>query len=92
MGVALRDQGGTLQLALRARPDLAQHMAGFDPIALAVPTGRLGEVVHSVGRVGRGARRHRLWSVGWVLVGLCDPDGIEVRLYTVDSHDEEGRR
>lgn len=23
---------------------------------------------------------------GWVLVGLHDPDGIEVRLYTIERH------
>jgi hypothetical protein len=25
---------------------------------------------------------------GWVLAGLHDPDGIEIRLYTIERHDE----
>ncbi|MGH3982378.1 MAG: hypothetical protein ACRDST_06755 [Pseudonocardiaceae bacterium] len=29
---------------------------------------------------------------GWVLVGLHDPDGIEIRLYTLEEHNLEGRR
>ncbi len=87
MGVALRDPGHTLQLALRARPNLAQSMAGFDPIALAVPDRadlekwrtRLDELGETHAGIVTG-------HVGWVLGGLCDPDGIEVRLYSLEDH------
>jgi catechol 2,3-dioxygenase-like lactoylglutathione lyase family enzyme len=92
MGVALSDPGATLQLALRARPDLAKHMAGFDPIAFAVPTradlerwrARLDELGEPHGGIASG-------HVGWVIAGLLDPDGIELRLYTVEGHSREGQ-
>jgi hypothetical protein len=29
---------------------------------------------------------------GWVIAGSHDPDGIEVRLYTLEEHNLEGRR
>ena len=86
MGVLLRDPGGTLQLALRAHPDLARHLAGFDPVALAVPDRaeleRWRDRLDGQGEVHGGIVEGH---VGSVLVGLHDPDGIEVRLYSVEG-------
>lgn len=91
MGVAMGDPGGTLQLALRAHPELARAIKGFDPIAFAVPTraelekwqARLDELGERHGGIVEG-------HVGWLLVGLHDPDGIEVRLYTREEHGRSG--
>ncbi|MDG6101931.1 VOC family protein [Dactylosporangium aurantiacum] len=82
MGVAMRDPGDSIELALRRDPARAAVLAGFDPLALQLPTPAaldgwqrhfedLGEPHGGIvtGRMGR------------VLVGLHDPDGIEVRLY-----------
>ena len=83
MGLALADPGGAVQLALRLDPRRAAALADFDPVALAVPTRAdiprwrahlddLGEVHGGVVTGSQG---------GAVLVGLRDPDGIEIRLY-----------
>ena len=82
-GLALADASGRLRLALRLDPVRAKALAGFDPVALEVPE-----------RADIEAWRHRLDDLGQphggivtghkggsVLVGLHDPDGIEIRLY-----------
>lgn len=81
-GLALRSPGGGVQLALRHDPDRAAAMAGFDPIALAVSRSdievwrdRLADLGQPHGGVVTGHEG------GAVLVGLHDPDGIEIRLY-----------
>jgi catechol 2,3-dioxygenase-like lactoylglutathione lyase family enzyme len=83
MGVALDDPAGTASVALRHDPARAAAMAGFDPIALLVPTRdelsaweqRLNDLREPHGGIITG-------HAGWVIVGLHDPDGIEIRLYT----------
>ena len=83
MGVALRREGCPPQLALRRDPDRARAMAGFDAMALLVPTrdevrawrDRLDEAGEPHGGLVTGH------DGGSVLVGLHDPDGIEIRLY-----------
>lgn len=82
-GVALADPSGSVRLALRHDPARAATLAGFDPIALAVPTRddvqawahRLDEMSQPHGGIVTGHRG------GAVLIGLHDPDGIEIRLY-----------
>lgn len=88
MGVALRDPDGTVSLALRHDPPRAAALAGFDPLALGVATrsdldawrARLDEAAVAHDGVIEGHQ-------GWALVGLRDPDGFEVRLYTHQRHD-----
>jgi catechol 2,3-dioxygenase-like lactoylglutathione lyase family enzyme len=82
-GVALAREGSDVQLALRHDPDRAKALAGFDALALLVPTRedvrswetRLDEAGEPHGGVVTGHRG------GSVLVGLHDPDDIEIRLY-----------
>ena len=82
-GLALADASGRLRLALRLDPVRAAALAGFDPIALEVPKrddveawrDRLDDLGQPHGGVVTGHKG------GSVLVGLHDPDGIEVRLY-----------
>ncbi len=84
MGVAMHDPGGTVRLALRHDPQRAAAFAGFDPIAFGAPgtaeleawRSRLDELGEPHGGIGAG-------HDGSMLAGLHDPDGIEVRLYTV---------
>jgi catechol 2,3-dioxygenase-like lactoylglutathione lyase family enzyme len=83
MGIALIDPTGTVCLALRRDPDRVAAWSGFDPIAIAVPTRdqvqawrqRLDDLDQPHGGVITGH------NGGSVLVGLHDPDGIEIRLY-----------
>jgi len=87
MGLALRDPGGTVRLAVRHDPTRAAALAGFDPIALGVPDRddleawqrRLDGLGQPHGGIVTGHQ-------GWAIVGLHDPDGIEVRLYTLANH------
>lgn len=88
MGVALRDPGDTVGVALRHDPMRAEALSGFDPIALGVPTredidrwaAHLDDLGESHGGVVTGHQ-------GWALTGLHDPDGMEIRLYTLQRHD-----
>ena len=83
MGVALRDPSGTVRLAVWHDPARAAALSGFDPIALAVPAradvqalrARLDDLGEPHGGIITGHEG------GSVLVGLHDPDGIEIRLY-----------
>lgn len=83
MGVALADSTKSLQVALRSDPTRAAALAGFDAMALLVPTraevaqwrDRLDELGETHGGIVTGHKG------GSVLVGLHDPDGIEIRLY-----------
>lgn len=83
MGVALADTAQTLSIALRHDPARAAALSGFDAMALGVPTradvtrwrARLDDLDEAHGGVVTGHRG------GSVLVGLHDPDGIEIRLY-----------
>ena len=81
-GVALAGSGSS-SIALRHDPVRAAALSGFDTLALAVPSrdeiprwqARLDELGEPHGGVVTGHRG------GSVLVGLHDPDGIEIRLY-----------
>jgi catechol 2,3-dioxygenase-like lactoylglutathione lyase family enzyme len=83
MGVALADAAASVSIALRHDPVRAAALAGFDPLALGVPSradvqqwrARLDELGEAHGGVVTGHKG------GSVLVGLHDPDGIEIRLY-----------
>ena len=82
LGLALVD-AGTVSIALRVDPARAAAMSGFDAMALAVPTragvARWQERLDELGEPHAGILTgHR---GGSVLVGLRDPDGIEIRLY-----------
>ena len=91
MGVGLRQPKGKVRLALRFAPQRAVALDGFDPVALAVTgraelecwASRLEELHEPNGGIVTG-------HVGSVIVGLRDPDGIEVRLYTADEDREGG--
>lgn len=82
-GVALRHAGCSPQLALRHDPARASALSGFDAFALLVPArdgvhawkSALDEAGEPHGGVVTGH------NGGTVLVGLHDPDGIEIRLY-----------
>lgn len=85
-GVALTDPAETIGLALRHDPVRAAAVAGFDPVALCVPTPealqawkrRLDDLGEQHGGIVTG-------HAGSVLVGLHDPDGIEIRLYRPEA-------
>ena len=82
-GLALSDPAHTLNLALRHDPPRAAALAGFDLIALSVPTRDAVQTwLHHLDALGEPhggiVTGHK---GGSVLIGLHDPDGIEIRLY-----------
>ena len=94
MGVAMARSDCHSQVALRRDPGRAQALSGFDAVALLVPSpdrvhdwaaalDRLGEP-HGDVVTGHGG--------GAVLVGVHDPDGIEIRLYADPPTPRERRQ
>jgi catechol 2,3-dioxygenase-like lactoylglutathione lyase family enzyme len=83
MGLALGGPPGAPHLALRVDPARAAALSGFDAIALLVPKredveawrDRLDDLGEPHGGIVTGHQG------GSVLIGLHDPDGIEIRLY-----------
>ena len=82
-GLALTAPDRTVAVALRHDPARAAALSGFDVVSLRVPTregvkewrARLDELGERHGALMTGHRG------GTVLVGLRDPDGVEIRLY-----------
>jgi catechol 2,3-dioxygenase-like lactoylglutathione lyase family enzyme len=84
MGVAMTHPNGGPDLALRCDPDRARAAAGFDYFSIGVPGHDPIEALaaHLTERGVHHDGVHRT-PVGWVLLGVHDPDGHEVRFYTV---------
>jgi catechol 2,3-dioxygenase-like lactoylglutathione lyase family enzyme len=81
-GVALADPGQTVALALRHDPERAAGLAGFDPVALCVPaSGALQAWQQRLEDLGEPHGGIVAGHAGSVIVGLRDPDGVEIRLY-----------
>lgn len=84
MGIAMTHPNGGPDFAIRLDPERAAAAAGFDYFAIGVP-GRdaieaLAAALRERGEDHAGVLRT---PVGWVLPGLHDPDGHEIRFYTV---------
>ena len=89
MGVALSHPNGGPPLALRLDPERARAAAGFDYFSIGVPDkdaiDRLAARLAGLGEQHAGVH----WaSIGWILPELHDPDGHEVRFYTIQHHTE----
>nr|WP_030457214.1 VOC family protein [Herbidospora cretacea] len=85
-GVAMRDPGHTLLIALREEPHRAAALGGFDPLAIAVPTlEALRAWTARLDALGVPHTGIAEGSVGWLVGGLIDPDGVEIRLYTLEG-------
>ena len=87
MGIALMHPNGGPPLALRLNPERARVAAGFDYFSIGVPDKdaieRLAARLNDLGEQHAGVH----WaSIGWILPELHDPDGHEVRFYTIQHH------
>jgi catechol 2,3-dioxygenase-like lactoylglutathione lyase family enzyme len=89
MGVGLAHPAGGPELALRLDPDRAAAAAGFDYFAIGVPDREsieaLAARLTALGEEHAGVHQA---SAGWILPLLHDPDGHEVRFYTIEHHTE----
>ena len=91
MGVAMRHPNGGPDLALRLDPDRARAAAGFDYFAIGVPGhDPIEKLAAHFSELGVGHAGVHRTPVGWVLLGVHDPDGHEVRFYTVPMELPDG--
>jgi catechol 2,3-dioxygenase-like lactoylglutathione lyase family enzyme len=96
MGLVMVHPNGGPMFGLRLAPDLAQRAAGFDYFAIGVPD--KATIEQLANRLSEFGERHagvHFATIGWILPGTRDPDGHEVRFYTIAHHtavdDEEIR-
>jgi hypothetical protein len=84
MGVSMTHPNGGPDLALRQDPVRARAAAGFDYFAIGVPGhDAIEELAARFTELGDAHLGVHRTPVGWVLLGVHDPDGHEVRFYTV---------
>jgi hypothetical protein len=83
---AAHPNGGP-QLALRLDPDKAVASAGFDYFSFAVPDKQaIDDLAARLDEFGDSHAGVHITSIGWILPHLHDPDGHELRFYTVQTH------
>lgn len=84
MGISMTHPNGGPDFAIRLDPERAGAAAGFDYFAIGVP-GREAIEALAAAFTERGDHHDGVQRtpVGWVLLGLHDPDGHAVRFYTV---------
>jgi catechol 2,3-dioxygenase-like lactoylglutathione lyase family enzyme len=87
MGYALSHPNGGPPLGLRLDPERARAAAGFDYFAIGVP-GRqaIDQLAARLTALGEQHAGVHWASIGWILPELHDPDGHEVRFYTIQHH------
>lgn len=89
MGVVLEHPEGGPSFALRLDPDRARAAAGFDYFCIGVPDKETIEAL-AARLTGLGEKHAGVHfaTQGWILPMTHDPDGHEVRFYTVEHHTE----
>jgi catechol 2,3-dioxygenase-like lactoylglutathione lyase family enzyme len=89
MGVGLSHPNGGPPLALRLDPERARAAAGFDYFSIGVPDkDAIDRLAAGLTRLGEPHAGVHWASIGWILPELHDPDGHEVRFYTIQHHTE----
>lgn len=87
MGYSMRHPNGGPDLALRLDPARAEAAAGFDYFAIGVPDkDSIDALAEHLSALGDDHAGVHFATVGWILPDLHDPDGHEVRFYTVQHH------
>ena len=89
MGIAMRHPNGGPDFGLRLDPERAEAAAGFDYFSIGVPDRESIEAIaaHMTELGEEHAGVHRA-TAGWIMPLLHDPDGHEVRFYTIAHHTE----
>ena len=89
MGVALSHPNGGPPLGLRLDPERARAAAGFDYFSIGVPDkDAIDQLAARLTGLGESHAGVHWASIGWILPELHDPDGHEVRFYTIQHHTE----
>jgi len=88
-GVAMTHPDGGPDLALNLNPDRAKASAGFDYFSIGVPDrARIEALAAHLSGLGEAHAGVHFATIGWILPMLHDPDGHEVRFYSMESHTE----
>ncbi|MBH0776327.1 VOC family protein [Nocardia bovistercoris] len=91
MGVAMHHPDGGPMIALRLDPEKAIAAAGFDYFSIGVPDRTALEALAAhLADLGESHAGVHFATIGWILPELHDPDGHEIRFYTIESHTELG--
>jgi catechol 2,3-dioxygenase-like lactoylglutathione lyase family enzyme len=86
-GVTMTHPDGGPWLGLVLDPQRARAAAGFDYFAIGVPDQHVLErLAAHLTALGQSHAGVHFATVGWILPKLHDPDGHEVRFYTMDTH------
>jgi catechol 2,3-dioxygenase-like lactoylglutathione lyase family enzyme len=87
MGVVLHHPNGGPEFGLRLDPERAAAAAGFDYFSIGVPSKEaIEELAARLTELGEEHAGVHFATIGWILPGLHDPDGHEVRFYTTERH------
>jgi catechol 2,3-dioxygenase-like lactoylglutathione lyase family enzyme len=88
-GVSMTHPDGGPWLGLMLDPDKARASAGFDYFSIGVPNkARMEALAAHLTRLGESHAGVQFATIGWILPLLHDPDGHEVRFYSMESHTE----
>jgi catechol 2,3-dioxygenase-like lactoylglutathione lyase family enzyme len=87
VGYALAHPNGGPRLALRLDPGRARAAASFDYFCLGVPgKPELDDLARRLAAQGEAHAGVHWASIGWILPALHDPDGHEIRFYTIEQN------
>jgi catechol 2,3-dioxygenase-like lactoylglutathione lyase family enzyme len=87
MGYALSHPNGGPGLGLRLDAGRARAAAGFDYFSIGVPDkNAIDQLAARLTALGEQHAGVHWASIGWILPELHDPDGHEVRFYTIQHH------
>ena len=88
-GVSMAHPDGGPDLGLVEAPEKSRAAAGFDYFSIGVPDrARLVALADHLTALGETHAGVQFATLGWILPMLHDPDGHEVRFYTIESHTE----
>lgn len=86
-GVSMTHPNGGPWLGLTLDPEKALASAGFDYFSIGVPDrDRIEALAAHLTGLGEAHGGVHFATIGWILPMLHDPDGHEVRFYSMESH------
>jgi len=88
-GIGMEHPNGGPALALRLDPERARTAAGFDFFSIGAPDeDTIRALAERLTNLGEEHADVHPATFGWILPMLHNPDGHEVRFYTVEHHTE----
>ena len=88
-GIVMEHPNGGPSFALRLDPERARAAAGFDYFSIGVPDKQAIEsLAAELTAQGEEHAGVHVASLGWILPMVRDPDGHEIRFYTILHHTE----